>query len=1091
MNYTWKTVYGDQRLVDLARELRGESADSSEEEEVNDNDDNSDDSNDSDDYEFVNEEDEDDNDNEEEEEDASSSEEEEVKESKFDKRWNDKYKQLKEYKAQHGDCDVPTVYKPNKALGKWVYKQRQEYRKMSEGLYSPMTQERVEKLENIGFSWVVLPSKDAWNERFEELKKFQAQTGHCTVPRQSNKTLGAWVRRQRCDYNLSKSLMTEERIEKLESIGFSWAPAEDTWNERFEKLKEFKTQQGHCNVPHKYQLNKALGYWVNNQREQYKLLSKGKKSSMTEQRVKKLENIGFMWNRLKDTWNERYEELKEYKLQYGNCNVPFNYELSKALGGWVIEQRQQYRKMSEGVYSFMTQERVAKLETLGFSWVLRSKDTWNERFEELKEFKAQQGHFNVPNKYDANKALGNWVQMQRQQYKRLSNGLKSTMTQERVEKLESIGFVWNHLNDTWEERYKQLTLYQSQNGHCNVSRANKSLCGWATSQREQYRKMSSGLKSQMTQERVEKLESLGFEWTPTEDAWNERFEELKEFKAQQGHCNVPHRYEPNKGLGIWVGTQRNQYKLMSNGSKSTMTQERVAKLESLGFVWNRSRDRLKDTWNERFEQLKEYKVQNGHCNVPTVYKPNKALFGWVCNQRRQYKLMSNGSKSTMTQERVEKLEGLGFVWNRSKDTWNERYEELKEYKVQNGHCNVPNVYEPNRALGSWVDAQRQQYRKMSQGLSSPMTQEREEKLESLDFEWVLRSKDTWNKRLAELKEFKAQYGHCNVPREYEQNKALGNWVHNQRQKYSLLSKGTKSSMTQEQVKKLESISFEWTPIEDIWHRRLQELTAYQAQHGHCNVPNIYEPNRALGNWVQNQRQQRQLWVKGSPSYMTQERVEMLENIGFEWSPSKDIWDVRFQELELFKAQHKHCNVPWQYEPNKAIFTWVCNQRTQYRLMCEGAHSNMTRERVEKLESIGFEWSRSKKSIACTKKYTWDERLGQLKRFKAQYGHCNVPSIYEPNKSLGFWVGTQRKQYNRMLEGAKSNMTEERVEKLENIGFEWRSSRKRIARKNATAKKRSKKSIASKNPTVKRSSKKRVARKNATIGRRSKRLKSKK
>lgn len=63
----------------------------------------------------------------------------------------------------------------------------------------------------------------------------------------------------------------------------------------------------------------------------------------------------------------------------------------------------------------------------------------------------------------------------------------------------------------------------------------------------------------MTAERVEKLESIGFTWTlrVLEDIWDERFEQLKEFKAEHGHFNVPKDHKPNKSLGAWVSTQLN------------------------------------------------------------------------------------------------------------------------------------------------------------------------------------------------------------------------------------------------------------------------------------------------------------------------------------------------------------------------------------------------------------------------------------------------------------------------------------------------------------------------------------------------------
>ena len=58
-----------------------------------------------------------------------------------------------EYKEKHGDCKVPQHYKDNKALGKWVAKQREQYKLMKKGQHSFLTPYRLEKLEKAGFVW--------------------------------------------------------------------------------------------------------------------------------------------------------------------------------------------------------------------------------------------------------------------------------------------------------------------------------------------------------------------------------------------------------------------------------------------------------------------------------------------------------------------------------------------------------------------------------------------------------------------------------------------------------------------------------------------------------------------------------------------------------------------------------------------------------------------------------------------------------------------------------------------------------------------------------------------------------------------------
>ena len=52
-------------------------------------------------------------------------------------------------------------------------------------------------------------------------------------------------------------------------------------------------------VPQRYQANPQLGTWVYTQRRQYKLLMEGKKSSMTKEKAKALESLGFFWTATK------------------------------------------------------------------------------------------------------------------------------------------------------------------------------------------------------------------------------------------------------------------------------------------------------------------------------------------------------------------------------------------------------------------------------------------------------------------------------------------------------------------------------------------------------------------------------------------------------------------------------------------------------------------------------------------------------------------------------------------------------------------------------------------------------------------------
>ena len=71
-------------------------------------------------------------------------------------------------------------------------------------------------------------------------------------------------------------------------------------------------------------------------------------------------------------------------------------------------------------------------------------------------------------------------------------------------------------------------------------------------------------------------------------------------------------------------------------------------------------------------------------------------------------------------------------------------------------------------------------------------------------------------------------------------------------------------------------------------------------------------------------------------------------------------------------------------------------------------------------------------------YRSTEHCRELIAFKEEFGHCNVPSRYAANPSLGQWCSTTRKAYKKIQNGMKANynLTQGRIKRLEEIGFQW-------------------------------------------------------
>jgi hypothetical protein len=71
----------------------------------------------------------------------------------------------------------------------------------------------------------------------------------------------------------------------------------------------------------------------------------------------------------------------------------------------------------------------------------------------------------------------------------------------------------------------------------------------------------------------------------------------------------------------------------------------------------------------------------------------------------------------------------------------------------------------------------------------------------------------WNIMFDKLRQFAEEYGHCKVPKGYNKDPELANWVRNQRLEYANMQRNKKARMTQDRLYLLKGIGFRWsTPM---------------------------------------------------------------------------------------------------------------------------------------------------------------------------------------------------------------------------------------------------------------------------------------
>jgi hypothetical protein len=161
--------------------------------------------------------------------------------------------------------------------------------------------DREAKLNELQFTWseqLSLAAKNNWDASYQKLVEFKSRFGHCRVPAiwREDPPLGIWVMNQR-RLQLEGKLKPDRKT-KLKGIQFSWTgnarkhlseTYDAKWDASYQKLVEFKSRFGHCEVPSRWKEDPALGRWVAHQR-----LSQSK-GTLQPDRVAKLNVIQSSW----------------------------------------------------------------------------------------------------------------------------------------------------------------------------------------------------------------------------------------------------------------------------------------------------------------------------------------------------------------------------------------------------------------------------------------------------------------------------------------------------------------------------------------------------------------------------------------------------------------------------------------------------------------------------------------------------------------------------------------------------------------------------------------------------------------------------
>lgn len=267
--------------------------------------------------------------------------------------WDAMCRRLMEFRNSYGDGNVPVTYSPNRALGRWLARQREKWRR------GTLSAERASQLEACGVDWDPLLAFE--EARFAEIEAYTRDVGHCNVPEAhpSLGHMGEWLYRKRLAKR--RGTLAAVAIHRLESLGIDWDPHGTAWEKQLDAMRSFIRENGHCEIPSTTPRLVALGAWATGQR------LRKRDGTLPLDRVKRLDAIRFTWNPAEDNLEAMFASLAEYKSREGHCNVPYDYAGVPGLGEWLSRQRSARKRGT------LTPEKFARLDQLGVVWTPR----WN------------------------------------------------------------------------------------------------------------------------------------------------------------------------------------------------------------------------------------------------------------------------------------------------------------------------------------------------------------------------------------------------------------------------------------------------------------------------------------------------------------------------------------------------------------------------------------------------------------------------------------------------------------------------------------------------------------------------------------------
>lgn len=197
----------------------------------------------------------------------------------------------------------------------------------------------------------------------------------------------------------------------------------------------------------------------------------------------------------------------------------------------------------------------------------------------------------------------------------------------------------------------------------------------------------------LSEEKIDALKEINFDFCKNYISfdWTDYYETLVQYIQNNKDTNINSIRRDvvycELKLGEWLHRQRNDY------AQGTMERDKINLLEEIGIIWNL----VENSFYSNLEKLKSFIKE--HKRYPKRTEES-SLGQFMSDMRKAMK------KGTLSENRINALNEIGFIWDKLEYEWQRKYDLCKEYKELYGIVPTTSVEYDGEKIGWWINTQK-------------------------------------------------------------------------------------------------------------------------------------------------------------------------------------------------------------------------------------------------------------------------------------------------------------------------------------------------------------------------------------------------